>query len=177
MQHSLFFFLLLFGTSCFSQKTDHHVNATKQDYEKSIILSGFPSMDTASITFSNKNGIWFISVNMQNPLAETQTQVCRTCKVVLTDTFLDKLFALKTEKVPSKGCRIVHDTIIDGKKIGSFEDLYMISDLEKQTITITKGGKTSSISYIEPRFALKYCKDNTNRLAFIRVSEKLLKIK
>lgn len=176
MQHSLALFVLLVSTSCFSQMTEQNLNATKESYEKSITLGGFPSRDTASITFSCKKGTWFVVVKMQNTSAETQPQVCRTCQKVFTHTFMDKLFALKTEE-PSNNCRIVSDTIIDGKKIRSFEDFYMISDLERQTITITKGRKTHSVSYLAPHYALKYCKNNANRLAFIRVSDRLLKIK
>ncbi|MBV9986759.1 MAG: hypothetical protein JO301_03715 [Chitinophagaceae bacterium] len=179
LQNATFFicFYFLFSTACLSQQTDNRLNAKKQDYEKSITLSGLPSRDTAAITFLNKKGRWYILVKMQNPLAETQSQVCSTCQTILSDTFLDKLLALKTEKVLSSGCRIVRDTIIDGKRVSSFEDFYMISDLERQTITVTKGRKTHSVSYLAPHNALKYCKDNANRLAFIRLSDRLLKIK
>lgn len=167
--------IFLFNTPCYPQKTAPYPGEIKQAIETLIKFSGFFSRDTASITFYKKDS-WFILTTMQNPFVPAQLQACHTCQQVFTDSFLNVLFSLQPEK-PSNDCRILKDTIINRKLIVSIEDFYMTSDLESETIIITKGEKTSTVSYLEPRYALRYCKNNTNRLAFIRAGEMLLKIK
>ncbi len=104
-------------------------------------------------------------------------QACNDCDKILTDAFIDNLLLFKHEPKEDSNCRVVIDTVFEGKPVVSISDFYLISDLEEQTISVKKGGKSLSVSYLAPRLALKYCKVNKGRLLFIRYSDILRNIK
>ncbi len=168
--------LFFLSPSCYSQKPVTNTDKINRNAERAITLSGFPSRDTAAITFYKNDG-WMVSVKMRNPMIVKKPESCKSCHQVFTDAFFDYLFSIRTETVQANDCRITIDSVIDGKTVRGIQDFYMSSDLLTESITIKQDEKQATVSYHEPRTALKYCKNNIDRLAFIRVSDRLLKIK
>lgn len=165
-------FCFLFIT-CTVHKRD--AGSRKYNPEK-IVLRGIPSNDTISITFYKK-GTWFVMRELRSRLSEKPTsEPCFECETTFTKPFIDTLMNLQTENI-SDDCRITKDTLIDGQPIAQITDFYRFSDLLRETISLTGNNNEVSISYLEPRTALPYCKDNKNRLEFIRFSNTLRSIR
>lgn len=141
-----------------------------------IVLNGFPSKDTISITFFKK-GNWFVTRDFRSRPTEKPLSIpCIDCEKIFTNDFISSLMDLQTEKI-SSGCRIVKDSVIDGKQTVQITDFYSFSDLFKETISFRVNSKPISIRYLEPRTALPYCKDNQDRLRFIKYSNILRAIR
>lgn len=173
---NLFLFVMIFSlNSCIAQKQNLPVGLD-QGFEKKIILEDFPSKDTASITFYKKDR-WFVIYKMRNPLIPSSSNPCDNCDKMFTDAFMNTLSLLKPEQLPSKDCKVVIDTVYEGKPVVQINDFYSTSDLQKEIISIRHNNVSTSISYLEPRNALKYCKHNKERLQFIKYSEILRNVR
>jgi hypothetical protein len=155
--------------NCFTQKQNINIGLDRS-FEKIIILEDFPSKDTVSITFYKKDS-WFVTYKMRNLLIPPLSNPCHNCDKIFTDAFMNTLVLLKPEQLPSKDCRVVIDTVYEGKPVVKINDFYSTSDLQKEIISIRNENMSISISYLEPRNALKYCKHNKERLQFIKYSE------
>lgn len=143
---------------------------SKTNNVEKIVLNGLPSKDTISITFFKK-GTWFVTRELQNhPTEQSLPEPCLDCEKTFTGVFISSLMNLQTEKI-SSDCRITKDTLIDGQTVVQITDFYSFSDLLRETISITEKSKKISISYLEPRSALPYCKENLDRLKFIHYSD------
>jgi hypothetical protein len=165
----IFIWLLLPLLSCGLTKRAKNTNPSITN----ITLSNFPSWDTASISYLLEKEGWYIKYRSRNLAIDEKPAVrCRMCDSMFSAAFFADIMTLQSEEL-SNDCIIYSDTIVDGVKIVGINNFYNHSDLREETISYKYLQDEKTVSYMEPRHALKYCKNNTARLRFIKVSDAL----
>lgn len=167
---SYFIFLLLLG--CKTQSFQSTSNDLKND-SMYVKLENLPSKDTSAIIFYKKKDWYKVAYAKLTLMPLTSPEKCESCSVVFGRNFFDSLLTLSSENNLSNDCTIYGDTLISGVNNRSINNFYNLTDLQKETISFQFADQKKNITYLEPRLALKYCKQNAARLYFIEVSEVL----
>jgi len=171
---SYFIFLLLLG--CKTQSFQSTSNDLKND-SMYVKLENLPSKDTSAIIFYKKNDWYIVAYSKVNLMQITSPQKCESCARVFEKKFFDSLISLENENNLSNDCTVYIDTVINGIKNRGINNFYNITSLQKETISVRYSSTTKSITFLEPRLALSYCKQNTARLNFIAISEVLRRLR